>query len=304
LNYREIIAQKLILWYYFGAILDMKKIMITSAYCNPIHPGHIECFNLAKDLGDELWVIVNNDKQAELKRGVKSFQDEAFRLDIVKNIKAVDKVLLSIDTDPSVVESIKNAHSEIKRIYPEAEVVFAKGGDRFASEIPEGQICADLGIKIVDGLGTKTHNSREYVKHHLKISAKDDSEKKEIEDIAKNSEELYLEIGKRPWGTYFVLEEKDTFKVKRILVNPKSRLSLQSHKHRKEHWVVVRGVATIEIDDLKKNLQVGEFCDVPLGAKHRLSNETDSEIEIVEVQFGDYMGEDDIVRYEDDYKRI
>jgi mannose-1-phosphate guanylyltransferase/mannose-1-phosphate guanylyltransferase/mannose-6-phosphate isomerase len=68
--------------------------------------------------------------------------------------------------------------------------------------------------------------------------------------------------------------------------------------------VVVRGVATIEIDDLKKNLQVGEFCDVPLGAKHRLSNETDLEIEIVEVQFGDYMGEDDIVRYEDDYKRI
>lgn len=282
----------------------MKKIVITSAYCNPIHPGHIECFNLAKDLGDELWMIVNNDKQAELKRGIKSFQDEDFRLTIVKNLKSVDKVILSIDTDGSVVESIKHVYGEIKKLYPEVEVIFAKGGDRFAGEIPEAKVCSELGIKIVDGLGAKTHNSSDYIKHQTKLGVKDNTEKKEVEEILKSDRNLYLEVGKRPWGTYFVLEENSSFKVKRILVNPHSRLSLQSHKHRKEHWVVVSGVATVEIDDLKKELNIGEFCDVPLGAKHRLSNETSELVEIVEVQFGDYMGEDDIVRYEDDYNRV
>lgn len=282
----------------------MKKVVVTSAYCNPIHPGHIECFNLAKELGDELWVIVNNDKQAELKRGVKSFQDELFRKEVVSNLRSVDEVRLSLDQDPSVVTSIRSVFEEIQSKYPGAEVVFAKGGDRFANEIPEAQVCRELGIKIVDGLGAKTHNSSDYVKHHTRIGAKDEVEKKELKELLKKDSELYIEIGKRPWGVYYVSEEKDSFKVKRIVVNPHSRLSLQSHQHRKEHWVVVRGVATVEIDGLKKDLQIGEFCDVPLGARHRLSNQTDSEVEIVEVQFGSYMGEDDIMRYDDDYSRV
>ena len=282
----------------------MKKVVITSTYCNPIHPGHIECFNLAKELGDELWVIVNNDRQAELKRGVQSFQDEDFRKNIVENLKSVDEVRLSCDQDASVSESIRAIFSEIQTKYPGAKVIFAKGGDRFASEIPEASICKELGIEIVDGLGAKTYHSSDYVKHTTRISAKDSAEKREVEDLIKQDKDLYIEIGKRPWGTYFVLEEKENFKIKRIAVSPHSRLSLQSHKYRKEHWVVVRGIATVEIDNLKKDLQVGDFCDVPLGAKHRLSNESDSEIEIVEVQFGDYMGEDDIVRYEDDYNRV
>lgn len=142
----------------------MKKYAITSMYANPIHPGHIECLQLSKDLVDELWVIVNSDKQAELKRGVPSFQDENYRKTVIQSIRYVDYAEISIDQDGSVCESIKLFHNRIKSIDPDSKVIFTKGGDRFASEIPEKVVCDSLGIDIVDGLGLKTHNSSEMIK--------------------------------------------------------------------------------------------------------------------------------------------
>jgi D-beta-D-heptose 7-phosphate kinase/D-beta-D-heptose 1-phosphate adenosyltransferase len=140
-----------------------KKYAITSMYANPIHPGHVECLKLSKELADELWVIINNDKQAELKRGVPSFQDENFRMDIVASIRYVDRVILSIDNDTSVVESIKSVHDLIKKENPNSSVIFTKGGDRFGHEIPEAHVCQELGILIVDGLGVKTHHSSKII---------------------------------------------------------------------------------------------------------------------------------------------
>jgi mannose-6-phosphate isomerase len=107
----------------------------------------------------------------------------------------------------------------------------------------------------------------------------------------------------RPWGAFYVLDEKPGFKVKRIVVNPGGRLSLQSHKHRSEHWTVVEGVATVTVDTNVQNLTRGQSVDVPLGAKHRLENLGATEVAIIEVQFGNYLGEDDIIRYDDVYKR-
>ena len=107
----------------------------------------------------------------------------------------------------------------------------------------------------------------------------------------------------RPWGAFYVLEEGPTFKVKRIVVAPGGRLSLQSHRHRTEHWVVVSGEATITVGDRVGTFGRGASLDIPLGDKHRLENFTGDEVEIVEVQFGDYLGEDDIVRHEDVYHR-
>lgn len=140
------------------------KYAVTSMYANPIHPGHIECLKLSKELADELWVIVNNDKQAELKRGVRSFQDQEFRKTVVESIRYVDRAILAIDEDGSVVESIKLVHSLIKQQDENAQIIFTKGGDRFGHEIPEGHICQVLGILIVDGLGEKTHHSSDLVK--------------------------------------------------------------------------------------------------------------------------------------------
>ncbi len=142
----------------------MKTVVITSWYFNPIHPWHIECLELCKDLWDELWVIVNNDNQAKLKTGKDSvFQDENFRLKIVSSLKVVDNVMLSVDQDGSVCESIKEITKKIKEKYWEDTVIyFWKGWDRFSWNIPEVQVCKDLWIEIKDGLWAKTHNSSDY----------------------------------------------------------------------------------------------------------------------------------------------
>jgi len=145
----------------------MKKYAITSMYANPIHPGHIECLKLSKELCDELWVIVNNDKQAELKRGVPSFQDESYRKEVVGSIRYVDHVFISTDDDGSVCKTLNNLVLAIRNIDSEAEIIFTKGGDRFVNNIPEKAICDSLGIKIVDGLGLKTHHSSDIIKECL-----------------------------------------------------------------------------------------------------------------------------------------
>ena len=108
---------------------------------------------------------------------------------------------------------------------------------------------------------------------------------------------------KRPWGSYKTIEMADGFQVKTIDVNPGGQLSLQSHEHRAEHWVVVQGTATVTVNDSVKDFNVNEHIFIPLQAKHRLENHTDSVVRIVEVQVGDYLGEDDITRYDDVYGR-
>jgi mannose-6-phosphate isomerase-like protein (cupin superfamily) len=108
----------------------------------------------------------------------------------------------------------------------------------------------------------------------------------------------------RPWGSFFVLEEGDGFKVKRIVVDPGGRLSLQSHRHRAEHWTIIGGDATVTVDAMVVTLKRGASIDIAQGSRHRLENFGTEPVVVIEVQFGDYLGEDDIVRYEDVYDRI
>ena len=105
------------------------------------------------------------------------------------------------------------------------------------------------------------------------------------------------EIGERPWGTYEVLAESDGYKVKRITVVPGGRLSLQSHQHRAEHWVVVTGIATVTVGENVREVVMNEHVHIPLQAKHRLENYTDDPVVLIEVQSGLYLGEDDIKRF-------
>ena len=125
--------------------------VVTSGYFDPLHVGHIECLELAKELGDELIVIVNSDYQTKLKKG-KSFMSEQDRMKIVSSLKCVDKVFLSIDKDKSICESLRYLNPDI----------FAKGGDRTSDEIPEAVVCKEMNIKIVDGLGKKIRSSSEF----------------------------------------------------------------------------------------------------------------------------------------------
>ena len=131
------------------------KIIIVSGYFNPIHKGHIEYFNNAKDKANMLFVIVNNDNQRKLK-GSKDFQDEDERLFIVSNIKAVDRVFLSIDNDRTVCKTIESIAKEFGENF---NLGFANGGDQDNTTCPEKGICDIYGIELIDGLGEKIQSS-------------------------------------------------------------------------------------------------------------------------------------------------
>jgi len=124
------------------------KIVAASGYFNPLHKGHVEYLEKAKSLGDKLVVIVNSDYQRALKQS-KVFMLEDERMAIVSALRCVDEVILSIDKDGTVCDTLALVKPD----------VFAKGGDRFASEIPEAKVCQELGIEMVDGLGEKIQSS-------------------------------------------------------------------------------------------------------------------------------------------------
>ena len=107
----------------------------------------------------------------------------------------------------------------------------------------------------------------------------------------------------RPWGSWHVLDEGPGYQVKRLVVRPGRRLSYQTHAQRDEHWVVARGTATCVIDGDTVEVKAGGSLDVPVGTPHRIANLQADDLVVIEVQRGDYLGEDDIVRLEDDYGR-
>ena len=112
-----------------------------------------------------------------------------------------------------------------------------------------------------------------------------------------------LEHDIRPWGEYFVLADEITHKVKRIVVNPGQRLSLQLHHKRAEHWFAVQGAGTVTLGDTEIHFAAGAAVDIPIGIAHRVENNGTEPLVFIEVQHGTYFGEDDIVRLSDDYGR-
>jgi mannose-6-phosphate isomerase len=112
-----------------------------------------------------------------------------------------------------------------------------------------------------------------------------------------------MERGERPWGIYAVLEESANYKIKRIEVLPGGRLSLQKHHHRSEHWIVVSGTAKVTCEEKVFQVNVNESTYIPIGSHHRLENPGKIPLVIIEVQNGEYLGEDDIIRFDDDYRR-
>lgn len=133
----------------------MKKAVIVSGYFNPLHKGHLEYFEKAKEHGDELWVIVNNDYQREIK-GSKEFQDQDERLAIIRALKVVDFAYIARDRDRTVKETLQFLHTMHGRDY---KLAFANGGDQNNDTIPEFGICDKLKIELIDGLGEKIQSS-------------------------------------------------------------------------------------------------------------------------------------------------
>jgi mannose-6-phosphate isomerase len=130
-----------------------------------------------------------------------------------------------------------------------------------------------------------------------------------VKDLLANSNLFLSKRGKmtgelRPWGYYVILADECDHKVKRIVVYPGKRLSLQSHNRRSEHWHIVSGEAVVMLGKREISLKSGESVDIPLEAPHRIENRGSENVTFIEVQRGDYFGEDDIIRYEDDFGRV
>ena len=121
--------------------------------------------------------------------------------------------------------------------------------------------------------------------------------------MSESSADTSPKFDRRPWGTFTVLDEGENFKVKRIEVLPGKRLSYQKHAQRAEHWVVVQGTAKVTLDNRNLIVTTGQAIDIAIGSAHRVENPGDELLIFIEVQRGDYLGEDDIVRLQDDFGR-
>ncbi len=162
----------------------------------------------------------------------------------------------------------------------------------------EEKLIVTLGLKDLMIIDTKDA---------LLVANKNSSQ--EIKNIVSTLNKNKIKEGKkhkkiyRPWGFYISIEERDSWQIKKILVNPSASLSLQMHKHRSEHWVVVEGTAKVQVNDEVKILSKNESVYIPIESKHRLTNPSKIPLILIEVQTGDYLGEDDIIRIDDFYGR-
>ena len=133
----------------------MKKAIIVSGYFNPLHKGHLDLFEKAKEIGDLLIVIVNNDNQRKMK-GSKFFQDEEERIRIIRSLSIVDMAWISIDKDSTQNATLKVM---VDKFYGSVKLAFANGGDQNNETIPEANICKQFDIELIDGLGDKIQSS-------------------------------------------------------------------------------------------------------------------------------------------------
>jgi D-beta-D-heptose 7-phosphate kinase/D-beta-D-heptose 1-phosphate adenosyltransferase len=253
----------------------MKIVLVTGGF-DPIHSGHIAYFKAARTLGDRLIVGLNSDKWLERKKG-RAFMPWNERLCIVNNLAMVDEVYTFDDSDGSARAFIH----QVRAHYPDAELIFANGGDRTAVNIPEMDV-VDSNLEFAFGVGGEDK---------------------------KNSSSWILEDWKKPrtertWGYYRVLHEVGSHaKLKELTVNPKTCLSMQRHEHRAEFWFVAEGEATVyTVDphstdyDLLASPARHQHTWIQLNEWHQLCNETDQPLRLIEIQYGENCVEEDIER--------
>lgn len=254
----------------------MKNIVLITGGFDPIHSGHISYIQAAKKLGDILVVGVNSDAWLERKKG-RAFMPLRERAAILRNITGVDFVIDFDDSDGSARRAIEM----VRQSYPQDHIIFANGGDRTAVNIPEMDI-QDNNLVFQFGVGGEDK---------------------------KNSSSWILEEWKaprtgRPWGYYRVLhEDGPRVKVKELTVDPGMCLSMQRHDDRAEFWFVAEGEASVYTVDPKTtdlehlgHYQRFDHLHIDKGQWHRLCNETERPLRIIEIQYGDRCIEDDIQR--------
>ena len=253
----------------------MKKIVLITGGFDPLHSGHIAYFKAAKTLGDMLIVGLNSDEWLERKKG-RAFMPWNERLCVVNNLSMVDEVYTFDDTDGSAKSFIR----QVRAHYPDAALIFANGGDRTASNIPEMDV-KDADLTFEFGVGGEDK---------------------------KNSSSWILEEWKSPktlrqWGYYRVLHENNpTVKLKELTVDPGKALSMQRHDKRNEFWFVSQGIATVYTLNVSTDLELlgmykkHQHIWIDNRQWHQLRNETKEPLKIIEIQYGENCVEEDIER--------
>jgi D-beta-D-heptose 7-phosphate kinase/D-beta-D-heptose 1-phosphate adenosyltransferase len=250
----------------------MKIVLVTGGF-DPLHSGHIEYFKAAKQLGNLLIVGINSDAWLARKKG-RAFMPVVERKAIIENLYQVHKVIEFDDTDGSAIDAIR----QVKEMFPRDKVIFANGGDRTKDNIPE-MVFED--VEFVFGVGgTNKANSSSWI-----------------------LEEWRTPKTGRAWGYYRVLHEVGNHvKLKELTVNPKTCLSMQRHQDRAEHWFVAEGTATVYSIDQSSDMDLlGEYTQhqhihINRTQWHKLCNETDQPLRVIEIQYGENCIEEDIER--------
>lgn len=246
----------------------MKIVLVTGGF-DPLHSGHIEYFEAARELGDMLIVGLNSDDWLERKKG-RAFMHIYEREKIVSSLRVVDKVVCYPDADGSS----KNAITGVRAMYPDATIIFANGGDRTAKNIPEMDIKDDNLIFKFGVGGYNKSNSSSWILEEWKSP--------KIE---------------RPWGYYRVLHDVEGMKVKELTVAPNKSLSMQRHSYRTEYWIVSDGEATVYWDTYSSTKIPKHNSElIQTQEWHRLANQTNLPLKLVEIQYGTSCTEDDIER--------
>lgn len=255
----------------------MKIVLVTGGF-DPIHSGHISYFNSAKQLGDKLIVGLNSDAWLERKKG-QAFMPLNERMSIVANLRVVDDCIMFDDSDNSARDAIRL----VKQMYPDAEIIFANGGDRTAVNIPE-MTEKDVVFKFGVG-GEDKKNSSSWILQEWKAPKTE-----------------------RVWGYYRVLHEVTGTKVKELTVEPGKSLSMQRHFKRNEYWLVTHGACVVNSQMtggyalpptlLKEHMEYR----ISVGEWHQLTNPYEVPCKIVEIQYGESCIEEDIERKSIDAK--
>lgn len=253
----------------------MKTVVLATGGFDPVHKGHIAYLQAARALGDVLVVGVNSDAWLTRKKG-RSFMPLQERAEVLRAIQGVDFVIDFDDSDGSACRAIWM----VRQSYPDARIIFANGGDRGADNIPEMHY-QDSNIQFEFGVGgTDKKNSSSWILQEWKAPRTG-----------------------RPWGYYRVLHEHGTTtKLKELVVDPGVCLSMQRHDARAEFWFVAQGQASVYTRQDETVEHVGFFnqfdhLHIQQGQWHRLCNETERPLHIIEIQYGDRCDEQDIERH-------
>jgi D-beta-D-heptose 7-phosphate kinase/D-beta-D-heptose 1-phosphate adenosyltransferase len=256
------------------------KVVLTTGGFDPLHSGHIEYFKEAKKLGDILVVGVNSDEWLSRKKG-QPFMNVNERVSIIKSLAVVDSVIVFNDNDGTAKDAIRYCLDA----YSNSEVIFANGGDRTNTNIPEMELLTSdeesKRLQFVFGIGGE---------HKMNSSSKILTEWKTPKT-------------ERKWGYYRVLHsDGPSLKVKELVVEPGESLSLQKHNLRSEYWIVSYGTATVkhgtDLDNLNCSiLEKNEEIQILKEEWHQLINNTKEEVRIVEIQYGINCIEEDIIRH-------